>query len=60
MNIFNLVKKNLKLVAKKWMTAMSATNLAFSLVVQETQQVNLFKQLEKNTNEEDNDCCPCC
>jgi len=57
MSIRHLVKS----LAKYWVAAMSTSNMAMSLVAQETQAVKLVKLLDLNIQKVSNtQCCVCC
>ena len=51
----------LKSLTKYWFAAMSTSNMAMSLVAQETQAVTLVKLLNLNSQKSTNtQCCVCC
>ena len=52
------IKQIIKTAINYWITAMSTTNMALSLVAQETQSFDLSKL--KNTQSSSDECCPCC
>jgi len=52
------IKQTIKTAINYWINAMSTTNMALSLVTQETQSFALSKL--KNTQSPSDECCPCC
>lgn len=55
------IRHLLKSFTKYWFTAMSTSNMAMSLVVQETQTLKLGKLLKlDNQQPTGTECCVCC